>query len=231
MTSWIGKKTEYWQTMPKLGERAIRYGHFMAVNGGRGGRPPIADEDDLRTRAITVLQRHGYAATTMSRIAAETGVSVRTLHRYFPAKADIVWGGIEGSLDALRRGLAHADDGLPPMAAITAVVASVFGQDADDAEVGRARMRLIATEPDLEQTRPETYRLWREELVAYFARRLGVPAEDVVPRSAAAAVQSAIMAGLSWWAVQEHPDVSPAEAVARALGALGDATRAGPRSS
>lgn len=134
------------------------YRRSMAANGGRGGRPPIAEEDDLRTRAIAVLQREGYGNVTMSRIAAETGVSVRTLHRYFPAKADIVWGGIEGSLDALRRGLAQADDSLPPLEAITAVVAAVFDQDADEVAVGRARMRLIATEPDLEQTRPETYR-------------------------------------------------------------------------
>lgn len=167
----------------------------------------------------------------MSQIAAETGVSVRTLHRYFPTKADIVWGGIEGSLDALRQGLARADETLPPMDAIAAVVASVFDQDADEVAVGRARIRLIATEPDLESTRPETYRQWREESIGYIARRLALPPDDVVPQAAGAAVQTAIMAGLSWWAVQDDPELSPVEAVARALRGLGDATRPDPRSA
>lgn len=167
----------------------------------------------------------------MSQIAAETGVSVRTLHRYFPTKADIVWGGIEGSLDALRQGLARADQTLPPMDAIAAVVASVFDQDADEVAVGRARMRLIATEPDLESTRPETYRQWREESIGYIARRLALPPDDVVPQAVGAALQTAIMSGLSWWALQDDPELSPVEAVARALRGLGDATRLGPRSA
>ncbi|MGO4298773.1 acyl-CoA-like ligand-binding transcription factor [Leifsonia sp. RAF41] len=201
----------------------------MVGNRSRGGRPPIADEDDLRTRAIAVLQRDGYRNVTMSQIAAETGVSVRTLHRYFPGKADIVWGGIEGSLDALRDGLAHADDTLPPLDAITAVVAAVFDQDADEVAVGRARMRLIATEPDLESTRPDTYRQWRAQTVAFFARRLGLPADDVVPQAAGAAVLSTIMSALSWWAVQDDSDISPAAAVTRALRGLSSATRTDPR--
>lgn len=203
----------------------------MTTNGGKGGRPPIADEDDLRTRAIAVLQRDGYRNVTMARIAAETGVSVRTLHRYFPTKADIVWGGIEGSLDALRTGLAHADDSLPPMDAIAAVVAAVFDQDADEVAVGRARMRLIATEPDLETTRPDTYRQWREETVAYFSRRLGLPPDDVVPQAAGAGLQTTIMSGLSWWALQDDPELSPVDAVTRALHGLSSATRPGPRSA
>lgn len=201
------------------------YRRSMTDSGGRGGRPPIAEEDDLRTRAIAVLQRDGYGRVTMSQIAAETGVSVRTLHRYFPAKADIVWGGIENSLDALRHGLAHADDTLPPLEAIAAVVAAVFDQDADEVAVGRARMRLIATEPDLESTRPETYRQWREETIAYFARRFGVAPDDVEPQAAGASVQTAIMSGLSWWAVQDDPELSPVEAVTRALHGLSSATR------
>jgi len=203
----------------------------MAASGGKGGRPPIADEDDLRTRAITVLQQRGYRGATMSQIADTIGVSVRTLHRYFPTKADIVWGGIEGSLDALRQGLARADDRLPPMDAIAAVVASVFNEDADAVAVSRARMRLIATEPDLESTRPETYRQWREESIGYFARRLGLPPDDVVPQAAGAAVQTAIMSGLTWWASQDDPSLSAVQAVTRALRGLGDATRPGPRSA
>ncbi|SEB08522.1 acyl-CoA-like ligand-binding transcription factor [Leifsonia sp. 21MFCrub1.1] len=186
----------------------------------------MADEDDLRTRAIEVLRRDGYGAVTMKRIADELGISVRTLHRYFPAKADIVWGGIEGALDALRRALSEADDALPPWEAISAAILSVFAQDADAFAVGRARMRLIATEPELESTRPETYRQWRDETIGFFSRRLGLPADDVVPQAAAAALQSTIMAALAWWAVQDDETLTPADTVARALDGLASVARA-----
>ncbi|MFF2050242.1 TetR family transcriptional regulator [Leifsonia sp. NPDC058194] len=196
----------------------------MMEPGRNRGRPPLVDEDDLRARAIDVLREHGYSAVTMSRIADEVGVSVRTLHRYFPAKADIVWGGIEGSIDALRASLRHADDRLAPFDAITAVVVQVFEQDADALAVGRARMRIIATEPNLESTRPETYRQWREETAAFFARRLGLTPDDLIPQSAAAAVLAAIMAGIGWWAVQDDETLAPVTAVKRALGGLGAVT-------
>jgi hypothetical protein len=92
-------------------------------------------------------------------------------------------------------------------------------------------MRMIATEPDLERTRPETYRQWREESIGYIAHRLALPPDDVVAQAAGAAVQTAIMSGLSWWALQDDPELSPAVAVVRALRGLGDATRPGPRSA
>jgi DNA-binding transcriptional LysR family regulator len=87
-------------------------------------------------------------------------------------------------------------------------------------------MRIIATEPDLESTRPETYRQWREETAAFFARRLGLEPEDVIPQSAAASVLAAIMAGLGWWAVQDDETLAPVTAVQRALSGLGAVTGA-----
>jgi AcrR family transcriptional regulator len=185
----------------------------------RTGRPPVAEISELRSRALDVLLRHGYRSTTMGRVAAEVGVSVRTLHRYFPAKADIVWGGIEGSLDALRSGFADADEHVPIIDAISAVMVAVFDQDADEITVGRTRLRLIATTPELQQTRPETFRLWREETVRFIARRLGASPDEVIPRAVGAAVQTVISEALAWWAI--HPStMTPVEAVTGALHGL-----------
>lgn len=178
-------------------------------------------EDELRTRAIEVLRRYGYRNSSMSRIAQETGVSVRTLHRYFPAKADIVWGGIEGSIDALRHALETADHALTPFDTIMAAVVDVFSRDADTLELGRARMRIIATEPELASTRPETYRQWREELTDHVASRLGLSVDDIGARAAASAILSAIMSAIAWWATQDDETISPVDAVKRALTGLG----------
>ncbi|GAA3112569.1 AcrR family transcriptional regulator [Kribbella aluminosa] len=188
----------------------------MSVTGRGRGRPPVADEGELRARAIDVMLRHGYENVTMALISDELGVSVRTLHRYFPAKPDIVWGGIEGSLEALRAALAQADERAPIIEAITSAVVAVFGEDADQLAVTRARIRLIASTPKLEATRPDTYRHWREETVAYIARRLATPADGVVPRAVGAAVQTAIMEALAWWASRSE-STAPVEAVRQAL--------------
>ena len=184
------------------------------------GRPLAANPETLREQAISILIRDGYATATMARSAEEVGVSLRTLHRYFPTKADIVWGGIEGALDALRRGFGRADERVPIVEAISEVIVNVFAEDADEGRaVGRARLRLIATTPELEATRPETYRRWREETIAYIARRMAAPADDVMPRAAGAAVQTVIMEALAWWATRADAG-DPAATVAAALRGL-----------
>lgn len=182
----------------------------------RRGRPPLADTADLRAKAFGVILRLGYQQSSMSRIANELGVSVRTLHRYFPAKADIVWGGIETSLEALGRGLRHADRQLPLIEAITAVVVAVFDQNEEEIPVDRARLRLIATTPELRAARTETYELWREEISEFIGARLGSPAGSLTPRVMGAAVQTTVSEALAWWALHDAAD-SPRDVVARAL--------------
>lgn len=192
------------------------------------GRPPLAELGELRTRALRVLLEHGYATVTMVGLARQLGMSVRTLHRYFPAKADIVWGGIEGSIDALRRGFAAADERAPIIEAITEVIVAVFEQDADEMSVGRLRLRVIATNPELQTTRPDVYRRWREATIEYVARRLGTSPHDLVPRAVGAAVQTVVAEALAWWAVQDD-DRPAAHTVAEALRGLDLVTGGKPR--
>lgn len=188
----------------------------MTANRPRRGRPPLAEITDLRAEALGVVLRLGYQQSSMSRIANELGISVRTLHRYFPAKADIVWGGMETSLDALGEGLRSADAALPVIDAITAVVVDVFDQNEAEISVDRARLKLIATTPELRAARSETYELWREEIIGYIAGRLGSAAGSLTPRVMGAAVQITITEALAWWALHDAAD-SPGDVVARAL--------------
>lgn len=195
----------------------------MTESQPRRGRPPLAEITDLRTRALGVILRVGYQQASMSQIASEVGLSVRTLHRYFPAKADIVWGGIERSLDALSDGLRHANGELPVIEAITAVVVAVFDQNTDDGAVDRARLRLIATTPELRAARPETFELWRAQLIGFIGDRLGEPAGSLVPWVMGAAVQTTITEALAWWALHERTR-GPGEVVERALGSFNSVT-------
>lgn len=188
------------------------------------GRPPAASIGDLRARAIKILERRGYTDTTMAALAQHLGVSVRTLHRYFPTKADIVWGGLEGGVDALREGLVEAAN-LPLIEAISSAMASAFAREADNGSIARSRLRIIALTPELQSTRPETYAGWRTETIRFIARRMGVPVDDVVPRVVGTALQAAIAEALVWWALR-NDDTEPAEAIARALSGFNAVVRA-----
>jgi len=190
----------------------------------RRGRPVLVDPEELGRRALAVIAEHGYAAVTMGQIAAEAGVSVRTLHRYFPSKADVVWGPLSQAVTKLRDALAAVDPEVPLLTAIEEAVVSVFDPlvEADEAE--RTRLQLIATTPELHEYQSEPFQLWRRDLVAFAATRLGLDPDDVVPAAIASATQSATLVALTWWATHEDAG-APGDVARRALGALDDGIR------
>lgn len=192
----------------------------MSTTTPRRGRPPLADREVLRSRALREIEGVGYENISMGAIATALGVSIRTLHRYFPAKADIVWGGIETSIEALSDQLRIAKDGLPVVDAVTDVVVGVFERNAEDLAVMRARLRLIAVSPELRANRSATFDVWRAELVALVARSAGEPLDGLAASAVGGALHAAIMEALWWWAISDDPR-HPGECVAVALRALG----------
>lgn len=185
----------------------------------RRGRPPLHDTAELQRRALVVIARDGYAEVTMGRLATEMGVSLRTLHRHFPTKSDLVWGALDDTFARLSANLAAASHHPSVMAAIGAAIVASFADGASEAVAGRERMRLIATTPALQAARSDAFRHWQDNLVDFAAARLGLRPDDLVPVTIAAAAQSATMAALAWWATHEDSG-RPADVVGRALHAL-----------
>jgi len=191
----------------------------MDRNRRRTGRPPKADPEALRGRLLELVERAGYERTSMGSLAAEVGMSVRTLHRYFPAKADIVWGGIEVSVEALTAELHAADDHRPALDAIADAVASVFARNVDDLAIMRTRLRLIALTPELRTNRSETFEGWRHAIIAFIASRRGETTESLVAVTAGTAIHTTIMEALSWWALRSEL-VDPSGCITDALRGL-----------
>lgn len=191
----------------------------MEQNSPRIGRPRIAEPELLRSRLLGFIETVGYESVSMASLAAEVGMSVRTLHRYFPAKADIVWGGIESSIEKLTFELDNADDELPVVEAIAGAVARVFDQNADDLAIMRVRLRLIALTPALRANRSATFEGWRHVITGFIANRRGEDEQSLVAVTAGAAAHTTILEALSWWAL--HSEITdPAASITEALHGL-----------
>lgn len=183
------------------------------------GRPQLLSTEELRSRAIAVVSARGYDSVTMATVAAEVGVSLRTLHRHFPSKVDLVWGALDESFIRLREELAKTDPTMPVVAAVHAAIVASFTSPADGQDQHRERLRLIAITPELQAAQSDAFRQWRAGIVDFAASRLDLTPHDLVPLAIGAATQSATLAGLTWWAM--HDDAgSPALAVGSALRAL-----------
>lgn len=191
----------------------------MEPSTARIGRPPKAEPEVLRAQLLGIIERDGYEQVSMGALAAAVGMSVRTLHRYFPAKADIVWGGIETSIVALTEGLRDAGDSRPIIETVSEVVVDVFGRNTEDLAMMRSRLRLISLSPELRANRSATFEGWRRAIIEFIATRRGEPADSLVAVSVGTAIHTAIMEALSWWAMRS--DVAePASCVAEALRGL-----------
>lgn len=188
----------------------------MTQNGARIGRPPKVDPEALRGQLLRLIALVGYENASMGSLAQSVGLSVRTLHRYFPTKADIVWGGIEVSIEALTAELNAAPDSRPIIDAIAHAVTSVFARNAEDLKIMQARLRLIALSPELRTSRSSTFEDWRHAVIHFVAARRDEPDDALISVSAGAAIHTVIMEALTWWGLQDDL-LDPADCITQAL--------------
>lgn len=70
----------------------------MARTAGSDGERTQAA---IRRAALDLIARHGYEAMAMRRLAAEVGVQVAALYRYFPTKEDLLFSLMNEHMEAL----------------------------------------------------------------------------------------------------------------------------------
>jgi len=186
-----------------------------APGAPRRGRPPKVTADRLADVALRLWEERGYAEVSIREVAEAAGVDLRTVHRYFPAKSDIIWGAVLSSFDDLATRLEATPDDRPPLDRIRLAVTGAVR--ADTGPLDRRRLRVIARTPELQSTFSPPFVAWRATIRAFVAARLDPP-DDLVATAVATAAQAVTLAALTWWA--EHPGTTPEDAVDRALAAL-----------
>lgn len=113
------------------------------------GRPRARSAEQVRAVALELFREHGYAGTSLSLIAARSGISRTTLFSYFPAKHDLVWGESAQTLQRMREALAQRPSDENLAVSVSAVLAAQVGFAEADRAAVRERWRVVDSDPEL----------------------------------------------------------------------------------
>jgi len=172
----------------------------------------VREDKKRRTRqrlelvALELFAKRGYEQTTVDDVAGAAGVSARTVFRYFPVKADLLFGDADADLEELRRTLARQDDALAPFQAARQALGEFsewIGRPAN-----AERVRVITTSPSLAARALEVREAWAEAVAAELAARRGLAAPDEPDRLAGLLVLGVLISALREWS---HDGSGPAD--------------------
>ena len=141
----------------------------------------------IAAAALDLFARHGFHATTIPQIAEAADVSPRTVSGYFPVKEDLAFPYAEVQMAEFERRLAERAPGETAADALRAWIHAVVERGMEPPRDLRRRREVIDADESL-RARERHYMLRTQEVLARaFAIDLGLDAEAIEPRMAAAA--------------------------------------------
>jgi mycofactocin system transcriptional regulator len=147
------------------------------------GRPPVTTHAEIERAAFDLFATRGFEATTLEAIAERLGVARRTVARYYRSKNDLAWGRFDATLTQFAGLLDAMPTDLPLWEAIHRATVTFNDFPAGAQPSHLERMRLILRTPALVAHSELRYAEWRAVIERYAARRLGVAATDLLPRT------------------------------------------------
>jgi len=172
------------------------------------GRPPRTSAREIEVAALDLFSRYGFDATTVEEIAAAAGVSRRTFFRYFPSKADVLWGQFDAEVDTLRRLLEETSPSLPLMTAIREAVVAANAYRPEDIPELRTRMSLVNEVPELFANAAVHYDAWEHAISEFVARRAACPPDSLYPLTIARATLATCRAAYDIWIARADTDLT-----------------------
>lgn len=179
-----------------------------------------ATRAELVSTALRLFAERGFEATTMSDVAVATGVSRRTLYRYFPRKDDLVFAAPNGWLLEWDTVIADRRSTEPLYELIWRGARAVAHQIAADPEPVLSADLIARQTPSLLPRLASSTRVWRERIAALVGEEIGAdPATDARCAVTAGAMMGAIDGMLETWAASagRHDPVAMTDEVMRRL--------------
>ncbi len=157
----------------------------------------------LSDTATLMFMERGFDAVRVAEVAAVCGVSEKTVFNYFPTKESLILDRLEGTMAALRHGLADRD--VTPVEAVLRILDGELAAmtswlaGADDPVAAAAAMRrfgaLIQASPSLRAHQSDMMDQFTAVAAAILAERSGLSADDPEPQITATAL-------LGLWRIQ-----------------------------
>jgi len=159
--------------------------------------------------ALELFERQGFQETTIPQIAEAADVSPRTVSAYFPHKEDLAFPDADADFDAFEARLRERLPGETAMDAMSAFIRATVEEMGEHSSERHARRRVIRADDGLRAHEHRYMRRVQEIIAAAVARDLGVSADDLEPRMAAAATLTVFeMLG------EDYKTADPAEVLA-----------------
>lgn len=162
------------------------------------GRPPVSSAHEIQAIAMGLFQRQGFDQTSMTQVAAASGVGRTTLFRYFPSKADIVWAGFDEHLRRLAQLLAAQPHDVAVMAAVHTAVIQAFAEAVEEKEVWIQRFQVLQTDT-LAPGAALRWAIWASTVSRFVADRTSANLDDAIPAAIGGATQASFSATLQTW--------------------------------
>ncbi|HZG89829.1 MAG TPA: mycofactocin system transcriptional regulator [Pseudonocardia sp.] len=165
----------------------------------RGGRRPVTSRSEIEHIALELFTDRGFDTTTVDDIAVAAGIGRRTVFRYYASKNDIPWGAFDEQLDRMRATFAALPEDLSVLAGVRVAVLDSNEVHPDEQPWHRRRLRLILGTPALQAHSTLRYAAWRRVVSEYAGRRLGLPADELVPQAIGHASLGVALAAYERW--------------------------------
>jgi len=151
--------------------------------------------------AWDLFAKHGFRDVTVEEIAEASGVSARTLFRYFPIKEDFLLGFTRRGLQTLVNLIAELEPSADPVRSVWQLIRTHSLEGPQDVRLLRLWRRAAADAPEIHaRVRGERMEALTEAVTDYCAKSKGdASAEDPEPRVLAGVVVGAEMAVIELW--------------------------------
>ncbi|MFE2542382.1 TetR/AcrR family transcriptional regulator [Actinacidiphila glaucinigra] len=156
----------------------------------------------ISDRAMKLFIEHGFEKTTIEQIAAEIGMSGRSVSRYFASKEDMVVGNLTGIGQGIAERLAARPADEPVWEALRrSLDEHVAALDRDPDGTLLATSVMLAGTPALQGALAKKQREWQDLLVPLVAARLDEGGEhnELRARALAVTVLSCLNAAVGAW--------------------------------
>lgn len=192
----------------------------MIHQSGRRERKKAATRAALVDAALVLFAEQGVDETSIEQITDRVDVSVRTFHRYFASKDDVLFADREARLTELADALRSRPTEEPLLASLREAAAQVVTSLTGDPEHEALRLATIESSDTLRAVSLRATEEWARVVTEYAAERLGQSASDPLPRMLGSIVVIAVRHARRDW--QADPTIDLVAAVRRNVDVLAD---------